>query len=410
MIWYDVTEIKNWQGHHTGIQRVIAKIGECIKGSEDIGFCYYDPLINGFRVYEFDFNAEVQYLPQNSSAKFTMEQKVQKTVAKLKSKASPRLKNTIKRVVAVRGVGHDTVDFRASDVLFIPGAFWIYSFDHLAELKASRGVKLVGIMYDLVPLVTPQFTAQVTIAGFDERFIRALNLFDHWFAISENTKKDMISEARQREVRFESTKVDVIRLGVEDPKLANEEGKLQKVSGLKSNGFALFVSTIEARKNQMLVYQAVKRIQELSASHLPIVLVGKYGWLSDDIVYILKNDKSIEGKLLWLDRVDDRSLRWLYANCAFTVYPSYYEGWGLPVAESLALGKPCIASSASSIPEVAGDLIEYFSPYSSDELSELLIKYSDKRYIYKRTKIVGKFIAPTWQSCSQQVLEKLRSL
>ena len=63
-----------------------------------------------------------------------------------------------------------------------------------------------------------------------------------------------------------------------------------------------------------------------------------------------------------LPKVNDRELRWLYRRCLFTLYPSHYEGWGLPVAESLIYGKHCICSNASSLPEVGGGLVDYHDP------------------------------------------------
>lgn len=406
MIWFDITEIKNWQGHHTGIQRVIAKIGKNIAGNEDVSLCYFDSFSGGFQVIDYDFETEVRYEAENSSTSMILKPKIQKILNRFKDKAPSRLKSNVKRAIALGSTGHNMVNFHQGDTLFIPGAFWIYSLDQLAQLKREGNIRVAGIMYDLVPLVTPQFTAEVTIAGFTERFIRALDLFDYWFAISENTKKDMIAQAHRKGLSIDPSKIEVIRLGVDNnnPK----ESDRKEVSGLLSDQFALFVSTIEARKNQTLVYQAVKRLQDQGRSHLPIVLVGKHGWLSDDIIYILKKDTTIAKRLIWLDRVDDRSLRWLYANCAFTIYPSYYEGWGLPVAESLAMGKVCIASNSSSIPEVAGDIIEYFSPYSTDELSELMVRYSDKEYRAKRTEYLDRYVAPSWEECSSRVLSSLR--
>lgn len=406
MIWFDVTEVKNWEGHHTGIQRVITKIGLKLNGKEDFGLCYFDYSTNTFRVYEHNFEHEIVYTTNNNSVKTKVNSRVRSVVGNLKKRAPEKLKNSIKRIVSIGGTRHDAVKFKSHDVLFIPGAFWVYSFKHLQLLKENHGISIAGIMYDLVPIVTPQFTAKVTIDGFNARFIQALDVFDHWFAISDNTKNDMLSAAKQRGTRLSPKNVDVIRLGADEDTFSGAAKEPENIR-LIPNKFALFVSTIEARKNQTLVYHAVKNLQQKSIKHLPIVLVGKHGWLSDDIIYILRNDTTISKSLIWLDKVDDNTLRWLYENCAFTIYPSYYEGWGLPVAESLTRGKACIASNTSSIPEVARDLIEYFSPYSSDELSDLIQKYSEPAYLKTRNTYVRKFIVPTWINCAEQVFKSL---
>ena len=75
----------------------------------------------------------------------------------------------------------------------------------------------------------------------------------------------------------------------------------------------------------------------------------------------------------------DATLYQLYERCLFTVFPSFYEGWGLPVGESLWFGKNCIASNASSIPEVGKEFVTYFDPQSLDELKEKLVLCLDKK-------------------------------
>jgi glycosyltransferase involved in cell wall biosynthesis len=81
----------------------------------------------------------------------------------------------------------------------------------------------------------------------------------------------------------------------------------------------------------------------------------------------MTTDPETKDKFVILEQASDEELSWLYENCQFSVYPSFYEGWGLPIAESIAHGTPCICSNTSSMPEIAGDLLTYFSPASTDE-------------------------------------------
>ena len=93
----------------------------------------------------------------------------------------------------------------------------------------------------------------------------------------------------------------------------------------------------------------------------------------------------------------------MYENCAFTVYPSLYEGWGLPIAESFAFGKPCIASNKSSMPEVGQHYAEYFSPYNADALATLILRYSDTKYLESRTKLLQSYQPNTWDETAKAV-------
>lgn len=410
VIWIDITEIKNWQGHHTGIQRVIAKISEPLLEDNNFATCYFDYSTSSFRRCSYSFD-EVTYEPAQPALLKKIEF-VSKLSRKLKSNVPHRLRRWAKAVnrrLTLSSVRDEPVLFHDKDVLLIPGAFWIYPLDTLKKIKDSKSIFIVGIMYDLVPLIVPQFTAQVTIAGFGERFEDALSVFDNWLAISQNTKNDVLTEARARNKHVHSSSIKVIKLGV-------DEGGVDRATirpagfELQSGEFALVVGTLEARKNQYLVYQAIKRLHESKHASLPIVLVGKHGWLNDDFIYILRNDATIHDQIIWLNQVDDRGLRWLYKNCAFTIYPSFYEGWGLPIAESLNYKKPCIASNTSSMPEVGGSLVEYFSPFSPDELANLMTKYSDKGYLKSRAYLLESFVPHTWQECAQTVREVLLGL
>jgi glycosyltransferase involved in cell wall biosynthesis len=108
----------------------------------------------------------------------------------------------------------------------------------------------------------------------------------------------------------------------------------------------------------------------------------------------------------------DSELVWLYENAKFSVYPSFYEGWGLPVAESLIRGVPCVASNTSSIPEIAGDLVDYFSPYSPEEIMEKInrLSGSPKLLGQKSRKIKTGYKATSWDDSYKQVLAALKKI
>ena len=128
--------------------------------------------------------------------------------------------------------------------------------------------------------------------------------------------------------------------------------------------YVLFVSTIEIRKNHRLLVRVWRRLMERhGADAVPVlVFAGQIGWLVDDLLAELAASDYLGGKIVLMPGLSDAELRQAYRGCLFTVFPSLCEGWGLPVAESLAQGKFCVASNRTSIPEVGGDLIDYFDP------------------------------------------------
>ncbi|MDT8349839.1 glycosyltransferase, partial [Roseomonas mucosa] len=89
---------------------------------------------------------------------------------------------------------------------------------------------------------------------------------------------------------------------------------------------------------------------------------GRVGWLVADLMQQLENAEWLGGKIRLVRDPSDEELLALYRGCRFTLFPSLFEGWGLPVSESLALGRPCIASNRTSLPEAGGALARYFDP------------------------------------------------
>jgi glycosyltransferase involved in cell wall biosynthesis len=135
--------------------------------------------------------------------------------------------------------------------------------------------------------------------------------------------------------------------------------------GLPVSGrYVLFVSTIEARKNHVLLFRVWQRLlQEMPPEAVPtLVFAGRVGWLVDDLMQQIVNTDHLSGRLVVVDNASDSELAALYRGCLFTVYPSLFEGWGLPLTESLAFGKPCLASDRTALPEAGGNLARYVDP------------------------------------------------
>jgi glycosyltransferase involved in cell wall biosynthesis len=141
-------------------------------------------------------------------------------------------------------------------------------------------------------------------------------------------------------------------------------------AGLPAPGsYVLFVSTVEVRKNHALLFSVWRKLEDevragvRDAASVPIlVFAGRVGWLVSDLLGQLENTHWLHGKVRLIPDPSDAELRALYRGCLFTAFPSWFEGWGLPVSESLAFGKPCLASCATALPEAGGDLCRYFDP------------------------------------------------
>jgi glycosyltransferase involved in cell wall biosynthesis len=148
-------------------------------------------------------------------------------------------------------------------------------------------------------------------------------------------------------------------------------------------------------------------------ANLPkLVFAGREGWGVDALLDDLKHDPRVKGRIELLTEARDADLAWLYGNCLFTVYPSLYEGWGLPVAESLAAGKFCLASNAASIPEVGGALLEYLDPLDATLWADRLQFYVEHPESLARVeaRIRETYVVTTWDDTAKALFDRAEAL
>jgi glycosyltransferase involved in cell wall biosynthesis len=206
-------------------------------------------------------------------------------------------------------------------------------------------------------------------------------------------------------MNFSIKRIDVIRLGDE----INHQKKITNDFLVPENPFILSVGTFEVRKNYELIYQVYKLALQKSIELPMTVIVGRPGWLTNDLKYKIENDPAIYNKIILKLKSGDEELDYLYRNCLFTVYPSLYEGWGLPIAESLAYGKVCLPSETSSMKEIAGPILEYFNPNDPMALLTLLQKYLKPTNRVAAEKIIReKYRVTTWEQTASQFSKLLR--
>ena len=133
--------------------------------------------------------------------------------------------------------------------------------------------------------------------------------------------------------------------------------------------------------------------------------------MAEETYTLLTTDPEISKKITLLQGLSDNELAWLYKNCKFTVFPSFYEGWGLPIAEALSYGKCCISSNTSSMPEVGGELVEYVSPYDVAGMMAA-IQHLNEDDAYRRrleSKIKSQYKPRSWSDTFEQLLSTLRT-
>jgi hypothetical protein len=169
----------------------------------------------------------------------------------------------------------------------------------------------------------------------------------------------------------------------------------------------LFVSTIESRKGHMTALAAWRILLDRYRDRTPcLVCVGNDGWLNEDFYAALKSDPDLRSRFVLLSCISDAELSLLYRECLFTIYPSLYEGWGLPITESFSYGKPVIAADNSSLPEAGGTLAVYVRSGSAESLADAVaaLAYEPDTRQRLANRIATEFRPRSWSDIAAQIV------
>jgi len=297
------------------------------------------------------------------------------------------------------------VDLGPRDLLLSLGGLWVIAnFKNTITPARQRGrFQFVSLIYDLIPVLAPQFVPDDSgVEAFVPTTEAQLRESSVTLTISEFSKSELLRYSQERFIPVGP--VEVFTLGSDITPIDATAVALTKTQ--HSRPFVLSVGTIESRKNHYGMYLAWRKLlRKLGPDRAPdLVFVGKPGWHSDNLLYMIRKDPLVKDKIIVKSGVADRELDWLYKNCLFTLYPSLYEGWGLPVEESFIYGKTCITTNVSSLPEVGGVFAEYVEPEDVDGIVQAVIKCLDPVYREGREKLIREeFRANTWQKAGGQL-------
>ncbi|WP_090697148.1 MULTISPECIES: glycosyltransferase family 1 protein [unclassified Beijerinckia] len=289
------------------------------------------------------------------------------------------------------------VEFRPGDAFVVMGAFWS-SIDYLRTLVdlRARGVLVGAYIYDLISITHPEFINKSDLNSVLDRFGDLLSEVDFVCAISEFVAEEVRDVLRDRLGR--SVPVVAVPLAHDPPRSGDGQIESTFLKTLPAE-YVLCICTIEGRKNHLLLFEVWQQLlAKYGDATPPLIVVGRWGWRGEAFKKRLEETQSLSGKIIVLGNLSDAKIDYLYRHCLFTVFPSFVEGWGLPVGESLACGTPCIASNATSIPEVGGDLVRYIDPYDAQSAFAVIEKpLIDRQNLAEwRSKVASTFQPRTW--------------
>jgi glycosyltransferase involved in cell wall biosynthesis len=233
------------------------------------------------------------------------------------------------------------------------------------QLTSSR---LIYTLYDLGFIANPDWTTEGNRIGCFEGVFRSSVAADWVIAISEYSRAHYLKTFPH----FPAERIRVVspcsRFG--DATLQGSRPSAGKQ--LTPGEFWLSVGTIEPRKNQRMLAEAYARYLKAGGRTMPLVLAGGKGWLMEDFRNYLA-ELGISDRVILTGYVSDSELIWLYRNCYASLYPSVFEGFGLPVLEGMQFGAPTLCSNSTSMPEVAGDAAILLTPHDPQPWAEAML-------------------------------------
>lgn len=230
--------------------------------------------------------------------------------------------------------------------------------------------RAVATFHDLSIYDHPEFHPDARVAFMHSELPRALRRADALITVSEFTRQRIIDHFGWPHDRIHTvlSGVDHSQYAAVDPVQAS---KTLDTLGIKAKNYTLCVSTIEPRKNLEQLIRAYGRLPDSMRKACPLVIVGDRGWRSEQTHALIKSCAKA-GWLHYYGYLPQKQLPAVLANCALFVFPSLYEGFGLPVLEAMASGVPVLSSDIAPVREFAGTTIRYFDPHDEESITASL--------------------------------------
>lgn len=271
------------------------------------------------------------------------------------------------------------------------------------------GVPVVATLHDAIPLSHREWAAPRHRALKNTLLRGVVRWADMIITVSAAMVPVIVEQFRVAPER-----VAVIHNGVDEawfqPQSSAAVAETLDRLGL-TPGYFLTVGTLQPRKNLARVLAAHRALSPRIREERPLVIVGRMGWGMDAVMPAIRAGQAA-GELFWLDYVTDTDLRAIFQAARALVFPSLYEGFGMPVVEAFAAGVPVLTSNVSALPEVAGDAALQVDPLDAEAIRDGMSRVADDDGLCASLSAAGSVRAAhfSWQTCADQVVGVYRKL
>ncbi|MFN5398249.1 MAG: glycosyltransferase family 4 protein [Pseudanabaena sp.] len=291
---------------------------------------------------------------------------------------------------------------------FKPQNFNIYHspFYPIPDRTATQNLHRVLTIYDLLPILTPQnFTKN--ICSKYKSIINSIDRHQDWITcISENTKQDFCNYTGMNPERVFVTPLAASEnfYPITDSEVISQKLKQYQIP---AQPYLLSLCTLEPRKNLNFLLQCFAQLLAQDPSlETNLVLVGVSGWKNNNIFQTVQNNPLLKSHVIFTGYIPDHDLSAIYSGALAFVYPSLYEGFGLPPLEAMQCGTPVITSNTSSLPEVVGEAGLMINPSSRNDLCQAMLNLINNSKLRNQLsqKGIDRATQFSWSKCAGETI------
>lgn len=387
--------------NYTGIPRVVMELAKRLAGKTD---------------GKTDNNASLEliFLEYNQKRDAYEVINTNGFVEFCKTKNGNRNKLRSKKYIEIEKLGLDENNVKY--IFFDVDAVWKTRVrrSYLYPILKENGVKIVPFVHDIIGATHPQFCPTDDMICFLDYVGSIVAYADEIVVTSETTKHEI--EKQYERLHQTAPKFSITPLGGDFKKVQDDKNITNSNNGNNKNitnktvlqvlnnnkPYLLMVGTIDPRKNHKLLVDAYD--EGLKDLGVDVVIAGYKGWDVDELLSRIENHEDYNKGLYQINGASDDEINALYENCYALAFPSYIEGYGLPIMESLVRGVPVFAADTSINMEIGREYGVYFKQDHPEDLVDKVKMYLEESHKYDEwKKQIKNFVPPTWEACADGV-------
>jgi alpha-1,2-rhamnosyltransferase len=317
------------------------------------------------------------------------------------------------------GTDSDSLEIvvRPGDIVFYP-AYWHDLDIKLLERLKARGAMIFILVHDILPITFAKFYKTPWREQFADNLLAAASIANGMLAVSNYTANAVMSFARENGVQLSGVRVihngfdplvedTALRDAIDAGSFRPPYSKREFHQFFRENQPYLMVGTIEPKKGHVPVIQSFERLWR-GGLQRKLALIGRTGWLDEQVVDAIKGSPFYGDKLCWFDNADDADLYAAYRGSRALIFSSYAEGFGIPMVEAGMAELPMICYDTPIAREVAANSASYYSNYP--QFAEHIARMEDDSTHAAQRARLGSFSWMSWREISHQLLDHLAAV